>query len=164
MRRTFAFLPILISIAFAACGGNGNTTSSTSTSSSSSSTGSGGMGGTIDPGEFAAVPSSCAFQCPAVNPSQIGTKSPTLSQVDFNAPESLNQGIVSSPPDRVYVASAQGVVQAITIDTATGTLTRDDARSVTLPPSSSLPGTTKFYSSGVAVSADNTRLFVSGVK
>ncbi|MFT3775784.1 MAG: alkaline phosphatase family protein [Minicystis sp.] len=98
-----------------------------------------------------------------VDPSAIGTKNPTLGQVNFQNPESLNQGIAFSAPDRVYVAGAQGVVQALTVDVTTGQLTRDDARSITLPPSPKSPGGT-FYSSGVAVSADNTRLFVSGVK
>lgn len=99
----------------------------------------------------------------AVDPAQIAAQKPVLSQVAFHDPESLNQGIVFSTPDRVYVASAQGVVQALKIDTTTGALTRDDARSVKLPASPSSPGG-MFYSSGVAVSADNTRLFVSGVK
>lgn len=99
----------------------------------------------------------------AVDPALIGTQNPTVSQINFPNPESLNQGIAFSPPDRVYVAGAQGLVQAITIDTATGQLTRDDGRSVQLPPSPKSPGGV-FYSSGVAVSADNTKLFVSGVK
>lgn len=99
----------------------------------------------------------------AVDPAQLAAQTPVLSQVAFHDPESLNQGIAFSPPDRVYVAGAQGVVQALKLDTGTGTLTRDDARAVTMPASPASPGG-MFYSSGVAVSADDTRLFVSGVK
>src|SRR5262249_46352051 len=96
---------------------------------------------------------------PAIDPAQIAAQKPVLSQVGFPAPEGLNQGPSFPPPDRVFVASAQGVVQPLKIDTATGKLTRDDAGSVKLPPSPKSPGGT-FYSSGVAVSADNTKLFV----
>ena len=98
-----------------------------------------------------------------VDPTQIAAQKPTLGQVNFGNPEALNQGIAYSAPDRVFVASAQGVVQALTLDTTTGVLTRDDAHSVKLPASPLSPGG-MFYSSGVAVSADNTRLFVSAVK
>lgn len=97
-----------------------------------------------------------------VDPSLIGAGAPVVSQVNFPDPEALNQGLVFSPPDRVFVASAQGVVQALALDTATGTLTRDDARSITLPASPASPGGS-FYVSGVAVSTDDTRLFASGV-
>jgi DNA-binding beta-propeller fold protein YncE len=100
-----------------------------------------------------------------VDPALIAAQqNPVLGQVNFKGPESLNQGIAFSAPDRVYVASAQGVVQALALDLATGALTRDDARSVSLPTSPNSPGGSSFYSSGVAVSADNTKLFVSGVK
>ena len=98
-----------------------------------------------------------------VDPALIGQKDPTVSKVSFAAPAALNQGIAFSPPDRVFAASAQGVVQAFTLDTATGALARDDARSITMPPSPKSPGGV-FYGSGVAVSADGTRLFASGVK
>ncbi len=98
-----------------------------------------------------------------VDPTRIAAQAPTLGQVNFANPEALNQGIAFSAPDRVFVASAQGVVQALTLDTTTGALTRDDARSVTLPASPLSPGG-MFYASGVAVSADDTKLFVSGVK
>ena len=39
-------------------------------------------------------------------------QSPVLSQVDFPPPESLDQGIAFSPPDRVFVASAQEIGRA----------------------------------------------------
>jgi DNA-binding beta-propeller fold protein YncE len=98
-----------------------------------------------------------------VDSTLIGKQDPTVSQVNFHPPDSLNQGIAFSPPDRVYVATAQGLVQALKIDTATGALTRDDARSVAMPASPKSPGGT-FWGSGVAVSADDTRLFASGAK
>jgi hypothetical protein len=99
----------------------------------------------------------------AVDASKIGISNPVLSQVNFAPPESLNQGIAFSPPDRVYVASAQGVVQALSLDVATGALKRDDARSVALPASPASPGGT-FWVSGVAVSNDQKLLFASGAK
>jgi hypothetical protein len=99
----------------------------------------------------------------AVDPTQVAAGTPVLGQVNFVNPESLNQGIAFSAPDRVFVANAQGVVQALTLDTTTGALTRNDAGNVMLPPSSQSPGGV-FYSSGVAVSADNTKVFVTGVK
>jgi DNA-binding beta-propeller fold protein YncE len=99
----------------------------------------------------------------SVDPAQIAAQKPVLDQVNFADPEALNQGLAFSPPNRVFVAGAQGVVQALKIDTATGKLTRDDAGSVKMPPSPKSPGG-MFYSSGVAVSADNTKLFVSPVK
>ncbi len=98
-----------------------------------------------------------------VDPTMIAAQAPVLGQVNFTNPEALNQGLAFSAPDRVFVASAQGVVQALTLDTTTGVLTRDDAHSVTLPASPLSPGG-MFYSSGVAVSLDDTRLFVSAVK
>src|SRR6185503_9458982 len=101
----------------------------------------------------------------AVDTAKIGQGDPTLSQIAFVDPEALNEGIAFSPPDRVFVATAQGKVQAISLDQATGVLLRDDARSIALPPSvQGANGSTDFYVSGVAVSADNTRLFVSGVE
>lgn len=100
----------------------------------------------------------------AVDVTQIsqGPKVATRGQVNFQSPESLNQGIAFSAPDRVYVATAQGRVQALKLDTATGALTRDDANSVAIPPV--MKGGAEVYVSGVAVSADGTRLFISGVR
>ena len=99
----------------------------------------------------------------AVDTALIGAQSPVVSQVNFAPPESLDQGIAFSPPDRVFVASAQGVVQALKLDVATGTLTRDDPGSVAMPASPDSPNGT-FWVSAVAVSTDQTRLFASGAK
>lgn len=98
-----------------------------------------------------------------IDTSKIGAGDPTVAKVSFPAPEALNQGLAFVPPGRVYVSTAQGVAQALTLDTATGALARDDAASITLPPSPGSPHGT-FWSSGVAASADGKRLFVSGVK
>ncbi|MFO0593208.1 MAG: hypothetical protein U0441_37035, partial [Polyangiaceae bacterium] len=98
-----------------------------------------------------------------VDAALIGASNPVVSQVNFAPPESLDQGIVFSPPDRVFVASAQGVIQALKVDVATGTLTRDDAGSVAMPSSPDSPNGV-FWSSAVAVSNDQTRLFASGAK
>jgi hypothetical protein len=98
----------------------------------------------------------------AVDVTLIGKGNPVVGQVNFSGPESLNQAVVFSPPDRVYVATAGGKVQALKLDTATGALSRDDARSIALPPSQDMGA--PLYVSGVAKSADDTRLFISGVR
>jgi DNA-binding beta-propeller fold protein YncE len=98
-----------------------------------------------------------------VDAEAIGEKDPVLSQVNFPDPESLNQGIAFSPPNRVYVATAGGKVQALSLDLATGKLARDDARSLALPEGVGPKGSTTLYVSGVSVSADGTRLFATTV-
>lgn len=92
----------------------------------------------------------------------LGPEVAVTGQVNFQNPESLNQGIAFSPPDRVYVATSSGRVQGLKLDVATGALTRDNALSVSVPPDS--PGGDQVYVSGVAVSQDGTKLFASGVR
>jgi hypothetical protein len=95
----------------------------------------------------------------AVDTALVGASDPVKSYVRFDKPEFLNGGIVFVPPDLVLVGTANGRVQALSLDTQTGVLTRDDARSVTLPQAGSDP----YFVAGVAVSADGQRLVVSGV-
>ncbi len=95
----------------------------------------------------------------AVDTTLIGAGNPVKSYVRFDKPEYLNSGMAFVPPDLVLVATANGKVQALTLDTATGQLTRDDTRSVALPDS----GTDPYFVAGVAVSPDHTKLVVSGV-
>jgi hypothetical protein len=83
-------------------------------------------------------------------------------QVNFQSPEALNQGIAFSAPDRVFVATSAGRVQALKLDVATGALTRDNTGSVVVPPATQ--GGDQPYLSGVAVSQDGKRLFISGVR
>lgn len=90
---------------------------------------------------------------------------PTVSIVTFKDPETLDAGIAFVAPDRLFVATADGVVQAIGVDLAKQTLTRDDARSIKLPDSHTSSGApAKWYVSGVAASPDGTRVVVTGVK
>jgi hypothetical protein len=91
-----------------------------------------------------------------------GPKLAITGQVNFQNPESLNQGIAFSPPDRVYVATSSGHVQGLKLDVVTGALTRDNALSVNLPVDAQ--NGDQVYVSGVAVSQDGTRLFASGVR
>jgi len=99
-----------------------------------------------------------------VDPSKIGTSSPVVSYVKFADPAALNSAVAFVAPDLLYVATANGDVQALKLDTMTGALTKDDARSIKLPPSTDGSGKmVGWYVSGLAASPDGKRLFVTGV-
>ncbi len=100
-----------------------------------------------------------------VDASRIDGKSdPVVSRVLFPLPKTLNSGIAFIAPDLVYVATDDGVVQALKLDTATGALALDDARSIKLPPTKDGNGKpSNWYVSGVASSPDGKRLVVSSV-
>ncbi len=94
----------------------------------------------------------------------VGTGDPVLSSVRFDAPETLNQGIVVAAPDLVFVATDDGVVQALTLDQQQKKITRSDARSIALPQSVDDTGSAaNYFVSGLAVSPDGTKLVVSSV-
>jgi DNA-binding beta-propeller fold protein YncE len=93
-----------------------------------------------------------------------GVASPVVSYVKFAAPSTLNSGIAFVAPDLVLVATDDGDVQALKLDTTSGTLTRDDARSIPLPSSVDANGNTiAWYASGVAASPDGKKVVVTGV-
>jgi hypothetical protein len=96
----------------------------------------------------------------SLDTASIGSADPNVAEVHFASPDALNNGVAFSAPDRVFVTTWNGRVQALTFDVATGSLARDDARSIALPMS----GAKDFYASGLAVSRDQSRLFVSGAK
>ncbi|MCC6215013.1 MAG: bifunctional YncE family protein/alkaline phosphatase family protein [Polyangiaceae bacterium] len=96
----------------------------------------------------------------AVDASRVGAGDPVTGRVEFQAPSTLNWGLAFVPPDLVYVATDDGVVQALSLDTATGALARDDARSISLPPAADGEA---WYVAGLAASPDGKRLFVSSV-
>ncbi len=99
-----------------------------------------------------------------VDLSLIGTSDPTLAKVQFAAPETLNSGLAFIAPDLVYIATDDGVVQALTLDTAGKTLVRDDSRNLPLPPAKDGNGNTvTWYASAVAASPDGSKLLVSSV-
>ncbi|MEZ4299466.1 MAG: YncE family protein [Polyangiaceae bacterium] len=98
----------------------------------------------------------------AVDTSKIGSgESPVTSAVELKPPSWLNSGVAFVPPGRVYVATAYGIVLALSFDAATGVLAKDDAASLVLPPQ---PDTDPaWFASGVAASPDGKRLVVSSV-
>jgi DNA-binding beta-propeller fold protein YncE len=99
-----------------------------------------------------------------VDTTKIGSGDPVLGYVKFDAPAYLNRSIAFVPPNRAYVATAYGVVQALAIDVAKGTIARDDASSLTLPGSKDANGDpTAWYVAAVAVSPDGKRLVATPV-
>lgn len=88
-------------------------------------------------------------------------QNPVTSVLEFKSPSWLNSGIAFVAPGRVYVATAFGVVQALSFDPATGALAKDDAASLALPAQPA--GDPPWYASGVAASPDGKRLVVSSV-
>jgi DNA-binding beta-propeller fold protein YncE len=93
-----------------------------------------------------------------------GTTSPVASYVAFPAPQTLNTGIAFVAPDLVLVATDDGVVQALKLDTTAGALTKDDARSIMLPASvDDLKNAAPYYVGGLAVSPDAKKLVVTSV-
>ncbi len=99
-----------------------------------------------------------------VDTAKLGSGNPVTSYVAFPPTSTLNSGIAFVAPDLVYVATADGIVQALKLDTQTGQLTKDDARTITLDATRDANGNpAKWYVSGVAVSPDKTRLVVTPV-
>ncbi len=90
---------------------------------------------------------------------------PVTSRVVFPRPATLNWGVAFAGPDRAYVATNDGVIQAFSVDIAAKTVSRDDARSIVLPPGKGPTGAAgPWFASGVAVSADGMRLATSSVR
>jgi hypothetical protein len=90
--------------------------------------------------------------------------SPVTSYVRFPAPQTLNAGVVFVAPDLVLVATDDGVVQALRLDTSRGTIAVDDSRSIPLPTSVDDVGNkADWYVSGLALSPDAQRLVVTSV-
>lgn len=88
---------------------------------------------------------------------------PVASYVKFASPSVLNSGIAIAG-DRVFVATDDGVLQALTLDRSARTIVRDDARSIKLPTVKDGNGKdANFYVSGVAVSNDGKRIVATGV-
>jgi hypothetical protein len=93
-----------------------------------------------------------------------GTTNPTVSYVTFPPPSTLNRGVAFVAPGEVYVATDNGNVQALTLNTTTGALALDDAHSLPLPASINDEGKpANYYVEGVAASPDGTRLVVTSV-
>jgi hypothetical protein len=101
----------------------------------------------------------------AIDTAKIGQGDPVTGIVPFRAPEYLSGSAVFVAPDRVYVATAFGSVQALRFDAATGALTRDDEASLSLPPSPAARAGTggPWYVASVAASPDGRRLVATPV-
>ncbi len=100
----------------------------------------------------------------AVDTTKIGTGNPVVSYLKFAAPSTLNGALAFVAPDRLYVASDDGMVHALTIDPSTGKLASDKPRSITLPGSKDgASNPANFYVSGLAVSPDGKRLVATAV-
>ena len=90
---------------------------------------------------------------------------PVTGYVKFADPETLNSAAAFVAPGTLYVATDDGVVQALTVSTTTGALTRNDAQSIMLPQGHDQTGQTSpdWYVGGLAASPDGKRLVVTGV-
>lgn len=92
-----------------------------------------------------------------------GSSTPVTGYVKFADPDTLNSAAAFVAPGTLYVATDDGVVQALSVDTTTGAVTRTDAQSITLPPGHDETGNPgKWYVAGLAASADGKRLAVTG--
>ena len=100
-----------------------------------------------------------------VDSTKIGSGStPVAGYVNFADPKTLNAAAAFVPPDLLYVATDDGVVQALTVDATKGTIAEDDARSITLPMARDGNGNVvPWYVAGLAVSPNGKRLAVTGV-
>src|SRR6202041_2251826 len=75
-----------------------------------------------------------------------------------------NSAAAFVPPGTLYVATDDGVIQALSVDTTTGAVTRTDAQSITLPAGHDEAGNAaSWYVAGVAASPDGTKLVVTSV-
>ena len=93
-----------------------------------------------------------------------GGTTPVVSYVAFPTPHTLSPPIAFVAPDLVLVATADGVVQALKLDTATGMLTKDDARSIMLPTSiDDQKSAAPYYVGGLAVAPDAKHLVVTSI-
>jgi hypothetical protein len=89
---------------------------------------------------------------------------PVVSSVPFPVPQALGSPIVFVPPGLVLVATDDGVVQALSLDTTTGALAVDDAKSIMLPASiDDQNGAANYYVGGLALSPDASKLVVTGI-
>ena len=100
-----------------------------------------------------------------INPTLIGSgKTPVTGVVGFYDPQTLNSAAAFVPPSTLYVATDDGVIQALTVDTTTGSLTRTDSASIMLPPGqTSRRAPPTGTSPGSPSSPDATRLVATSV-
>ena len=98
-----------------------------------------------------------------IDPAKIGSGDPVLGYVRYAPPKTLHGAVAFVPPDLLYVATNDGVLQALKVNTTTGALA-EDPRSITLPKAVDGNGkTVPWYASALAPTPDGKRLLVSGV-
>lgn len=100
-----------------------------------------------------------------VDTTKLGQGNPVLGVEKYPNPSVLNWGMAVAAPNRVFVATDDGIVLAFLVDVAAKTLAKDEAHTITLPKTTDKNGNLQnFYVSGVAVSADGKRLAVAPVE
>lgn len=100
----------------------------------------------------------------AIDVDKIGSGDPVLSKVRFDKPKTLNSGATFVAPDLLYVATSDGVVQALKLDATSGALSLDEARTLKLPPATSREGKPiAWHVAALAASPDGKRLVVGAV-
>ncbi|HEX3344410.1 MAG TPA: hypothetical protein VHS09_07540, partial [Polyangiaceae bacterium] len=100
-----------------------------------------------------------------VDATKIGSgATPVTGYAKFASPDTLNSAAAFVPPGTLYVATNDGVIQALSVDTTTGAVTRTDMQSITLPAGHDEAGNAaNWYVAGLAVSPDATKLAVTSV-
>lgn len=100
----------------------------------------------------------------SVDLDKVGVSDPVLGRLVFANPKTLNSGLALVGADLLFVATSNGIVQAMKLDPATGALALDDAKSLTLPPAVSRDGKPiPWHAASIAASADGKRLVVGAV-
>jgi hypothetical protein len=93
-----------------------------------------------------------------------GAGTPVTGYAKFANPETLNSAAAFVPPGTLYVATDDGVIQALSVDTTTGAVARTDPQSITLPAGREVDGNAaNWYVAGLAASPDGTKLAVTSV-
>ena len=89
----------------------------------------------------------------------MGAQYPVVNYFAFEKPEYLSssRGVAVLPPNRVFVATSNGLVRVLTLDETTGVLTTDDAQSIALPKKNN----EAYFASSVAISPDGTRMMAT---
>jgi WD40 repeat protein len=106
-----------------------------------------------------------------IDETKIGSGStPVTGYVKFANPSTLNSaaafvpGASASSTGTLYVATDDGVIQALSLDTMTGALSETDSASIQLPPGHDMTGDmANWYVAGLAVSPDGKRLVATSV-
>lgn len=100
----------------------------------------------------------------AIDVTKIGSGDPVLGRVKFDAPKTLGNNATFVAPDRLYLPTTDGVMQAIKLDATSGALSLDDAHTIKLPESSAnRDGSKNWKLSAVAASPDGKRLIAGAV-